>query len=190
MATRSLWCPTVFILLLVGDGWISTPAWAQTTTPPTTSTSSQQQNQAPPPSLPVDLSRIKEGLSAPVTIKLDDGKVRFYSKAEAPEGKTFSELSVNFDLKNGPVPGAGMTHQEFLGMVTPKLRYTSGIGEQLKVLAWGVAEAGAFWGVRKLYQELQETKDERRKEELRKQIDRELAAIKAAGGGGGGGGGR
>jgi hypothetical protein len=126
----------------------------------------------------VDLRRIKGALEAPVRVRIDDGKIRFYAETVANVGPTFKELSVNFDLRNGPVPGAGMTHQEFLNMVTPKELYGSGGIKPLETLEWGLVNYVGWWAIRKLYKELSEAKDERRKEEIRKQIDRELAALK------------
>jgi hypothetical protein len=155
------------------------PAYAQTTAPPTSSVASPQTTEPQPPvTLPVDLERIKQGLTTPIKVRIDDGRVRFYAEVTAPRGRTFKEMTVNFDLKNGPVPGASMTHQEFLGIVTPKLRYYSGIGEGITALAWGVGARAAWWTIRKLYKELEETKDARRAKEIRDQIDRELAALR------------
>jgi hypothetical protein len=128
--------------------------------------------------LPVDLSRIKGALQAPVRIKIDDGKIRFYTETIAHVGPTFKELSVNFDLRNGPVPGAGMTHSEFLSMVTPKELYGSGGIKPLETLEWGLVNYVGWWAIKKLYKELSEAKDERQREQIRKQIDRELAALK------------
>ena len=183
MATRSLWCPIFVLLLLIGDGgWLS-PAWAQTVPPPPTPTPqspppTQPAAQDPPPNLPVNLQRIKGGLEAPVRVRIDDGKIRFYTETVAPGGPTFKELSVNFDLRNGPVPGSGMTHQEFLTMVTPKELYGSGGIKPLETLEWGLVNYVGWWAIRKLYKELSEAKDEHKKAEIRKQIDRELAALK------------
>ena len=179
MATRSFWCPILILLLLIGDGgWLS-PAWAQTV-PPTVS--SQQPPPAPPQdppaTLPVDLSRIKSALEAPVRLRIDDGRIRFYTETIAPSGPTFKDLTVNFDLRNGPVPGAGMTHSEFLSMVTPKDLYGSGGIKPLEILQWGLVNQLGWWAVRKLYKELSETVDERKKDAIRKQIDRELAALR------------
>jgi hypothetical protein len=158
------------------------PALAQTTAPPTSSVPpTQATTPQQPVTLPVDLDRIKQGLSTPVKVRIDDGKVRFYAEVTAPKGPTFKEMTVNFNLKSGPVPGAGMTHQEFLGIVTPKLRYYSSVGEGLKALAWGVGAQAAWWTIRKLYKELEETKDERRAKEIRDRIDRELAALRGGG---------
>jgi hypothetical protein len=192
VATQSLWCPIILILLLVGDGVLGSPTRAQTIAPPTISAPQTTQANSRPPAqagtppeagitLPVDLSRIKGGLSTQVHVRIDDGRVRFYAEVTAPRGKSFKELSVNFDLRKGPVPGASMTHQEFLGMVTPRLRYYPGAGESLKVLAWGLGESAAWWGIRKLYRELDEAKDERRRQQIQSQIDRELAALRGGG---------
>lgn len=180
VTSTTLWCP-IFLLLLIGDGgWLS-PAWAQSTAPPTTSSSLPSEQTAgsqSPATIPVDLGRIKQALHIPVRVRIDDGRVRFYTSVVAPKGPTFKEMTVNFDLRNGPVPGAGMTHQEFLGIVTPKLRYYAGPGEALKSLAWGVGAQVGWWALRKLYKELDETKDARRAKEIRDQIDRELAALR------------
>lgn len=175
MATRSLWCP-IILLLLVGDGgWLS-PAWAQTGPPSTPA--SQTATQAPPPTVPVDLNRIKGALETPVRVTIDDGKIRFYAETVASGGPTFKELSLNFDLRNGPVPGAGMTHQEFLTMVTPKELYGSGGIKPMETLEWGLVNYAGWWAIRRLYKELNEATDERRIKEIRSQIDRELAALR------------
>jgi hypothetical protein len=178
VTSSTLWCPLI-LLLLIGDGGLTSPAWAQTTAPPTSPIpTTQTTTPQPDVALPVDLERIKQGLTIPVKIRIDDGRVRFYAEVTAPRGPTFKEMTVNFDLMKGGVPGAGMTHQEFLGIVTPKLRYYSGLGEGIKALAWGVGAQVAWWTIRKLYKELDETKDARRAKEIRDQIDRELAALR------------
>ena len=178
MATRSFWCPILILLLLIGDGgWLS-PAQAQTVPPPSSTPPPPPPAQDPPPTLPVDLRRIKGALAAPVRIRIDDGRIRFYTETVAHAPISFQALTVNFDLRNGPVPGAGMTHQEFLNMVTPKELYGSGGIKPLETLEWGLVNHLGWWAIRKLYKELSETIDEKRKEEIKKQIDRELAALR------------
>lgn len=128
--------------------------------------------------MPVDLNRIKGALETPVRVTIDDGKIRFYAETVASGGPTFKELSLNFDLRNGPVPGAGMTHQEFLTMVTPKELYGSGGIKPMETLEWGLVNYAGWWAIRRLYKELNEATDERRIKEIRSQIDRELAALR------------
>ncbi len=174
VAARTLLCP-IFLLLLVGDGgWLS-QASAQTGPPATSPPAIVQEA---PPALPVDLWRIKTALDRPIRVKIDDGKVRFYTETIAPGGPSFKELSANFNLRFGPVPGAGMTHQEFLGMVTPRELYGSGGIKPLEILEWGLVNHVGWWAIRKLYKELSEATDERRIKSIRDQIDRELAALR------------
>ena len=166
----------IFLLLLIGDGgWLS-PAWAQTTVLPAFPIPAITQETSA--TLPVDLTRIKNALGTPVRVRIDDGKIRFYAETVAPGGPTFKQLSVNFDLRNGPVPGAGMTHQEFLTMVTPQVLYSSAGIQPLETLEWGLVNHLGWWAIRKLYKELSEATDERRIKSIRDQIDRELAALR------------
>jgi len=149
-------------------------AWAQTPPPPTTST--------PPPdaALPsdLDLSRIRMSVQEPVTPNLfTDGRLRFYVQTEE-KVPSFSAFSKGFNLTMGPVPGAGMTHAEFLGLVTPKYLYSSGGISALEQLEWGVVGAAAAWTVKRLYRELSEARTEARRKQIQEQIDRELAALR------------
>lgn len=179
VAAQTLWCPIMLLLLLIGDGGLLSPAWAQTAPPVVSSQSTTPlPAQGAETPLPIDLKRIKGGLETPARVRIDDGKIRFFAETVAPSGPSFKELSVNFDLRNGPVPGAGMTHQEFLGMVTPKELYGSAGIKPLETLEWGLVNYVGWWTVRKLYKELSETVDEHRKDEIRRQIDRELAALR------------
>lgn len=172
---RALVCPAL-LLLLAGDAGLASRAWAQTTPPPTPAVSS-----ATPPQvadLPVDLGRIREGLQQPNTAqKFNDGRLRFFAQTEE-KAPSFEALTFGFDLFNGPVPGAGMTHQEFLNQVTPKYINSSGGIRAIESLQWGLVNYAAIWTVKRLYKELSEAKTSMRKKQIQDQIDRELAAIK------------
>jgi len=178
VARRSLWCP-IFLLLLVGDGGWS-QAWAQTASPPTNPTGQGRTAtaQQSPPALGEGLERIKNGLDTPIKLKIDDGKIRFYAETVARGRPSFKDLTVNFDLRHGPVPGAGMTHDEFLRMVTPQLMYGSAGIKPLETLEWGLVNHVGWWAIRKLYKELSEATDANRIKAIREQIDRELAALR------------
>lgn len=165
---RALACPAL-LLLLAGDTGLASHAWAQT--PPATS-----QSQALPPD--IDLGRIRLGVEQPIQgRKFDDGRLRFFAEAvEKPP--SFKELTMGFNLKAGPVPGAGMTHAEFLGMVTPKTLYGSGGIKAIETLEWGAVNYAALWTVKRLYKELDEARTAWRKRQIQEQIDRELAALR------------
>jgi hypothetical protein len=164
---RALVCPA-FLLLLAGDAGLVSRAWAQTTPPPT----------PPAAELPVDLGRIREGLQQPVPAKrFDDGRLRFFAKTDE-KVVSFEALTFGFNLFQGPVPGAGMTHQEFLNQVTPKYLHSSGGIRAIESLQWGLVNYAAIWTVKRLYKELSEAKTSMRKKQIQDQIDRELAALK------------
>lgn len=171
---RMLACPAL-LLLLAGDAVLGSQAWAQTSSSSSTST--------PPPALTFDLGRIRSALTdpAPATgqpkINLRDGRPIFFAETVEPQ-PLFEKFTAGFNLRSGPVPGAGMTHQEFLQMVTPKNLYSSGGIRAIEQLEWGITNYIASWTIKKLYKELDEARTEWRRKEIQKQIDRELAALK------------
>src|SRR4029079_7975835 len=73
-----------------------------------------------PADLPVSLDRIREKLSQPAAIKLD--AQRGVYRVECVGRELSIEDSLGPDYLKGPVPvpAGGMTHQEFLNLVTPK----------------------------------------------------------------------
>jgi hypothetical protein len=171
---RTLACPVFLLLLLAGDAGLTSQAWAQTTPPPTPPV------EALPPDL--DLSRIRTGIQQPEAAKVfADGRLRFFAEA-VEKSPSFKELSMGFNLRSGPVPGAGMTHAEFLAHVTPKNLYGSGGIKAIETLEWGLVNYAAVWTVKRLYRELTEARTEWRKKQIQEQIDRELAALKGGGG--------
>lgn len=120
------------------------------------------------------------GLEQPAgksALKLDDGRMVFFAQTNE-RAPSFEKLTMGFNLRTGPVPGAGMTHQEFLGMVTPKYLYSSAGINALEQLEWGIVNYAAIWTVKRLYKELSEAKTEWRRKQIQEQIDRELAALK------------
>lgn len=143
-------------------------AWAQTSSPPT----------PPATELPVDLGRIREGLAQPIPAKrFDDGRLRFFAETQE-KLPSFEALTFGFNLFHGPVPGAGMTHQDFLNMVTPKYLNSSGGIRAIETLEWGLVNYIGQWTIKRLYKELTEAKTALRKRQIQQQIDRELAALK------------
>src|SRR5690349_15252900 len=88
------------------------------TTAEQSSAPAEQPSDEQAPDLPVSLSRIRRGLSQPPAIKLNGDRVVF--RVEVLGKKPTIEDILGPDYLKGPVPNAGMTHQEFLDMVTPK----------------------------------------------------------------------
>ncbi len=140
---------------------------------------SQSQASQDESSATVDLDRIKNALQQPATILLNDKELRFYVRVVAKQ-PSFSEMVGSFDLKNGPVPGAGMTHQEFLNQVTPKELYGSGGITAPELLQFALVNAG-FQAIKKAWEDYRAAKTDREREEIRKRIDRELEALRGGG---------
>ena len=73
--------------------------------------------QADDVSLPVSISKIQTAISHPPAIKPDSNRPVFRVEVFARK-PTIAEI-LGPDYLSGPVPNGGMTHQEFLDMVTP-----------------------------------------------------------------------
>ena len=71
-----------------------------------------------PDDLPVSLARIQKGLAKPQTVRLNPDRQVF--RVEIFGERPTIEDILGKDFLKGPVPYSGMTHQEFLSMVTPK----------------------------------------------------------------------
>lgn len=132
--------------------------------------------------LPVSLDRIKQGLAAESTLKVElpirDDIPRYYVEVNAtPDFEVFLE---GFDLRFGPVPGAGMTHQEFLQLVTPKDLYSQAGFSALEILTANLGFAAAMYLATKAFNALLQANSERERQEIRRQIQRELAELQTA----------
>jgi hypothetical protein len=70
--------------------------------------------------VPVSLERIRRELRHAEAALTDDGRLRYYVEVygRAPR-LAIQQHFDGFDLQHGPVPFAGVTHQEFLDFVTP-----------------------------------------------------------------------
>jgi len=139
--------------------------------------------QGPPdPGLPVSLDRIRKGLTSESKLKLElpvrDDIPRYYMEVTAtPDFKAFLE---DFDLNFGPVPGAGMTHQEFMQMVTPKDLYSQAGFGGLEILTANLGFAAIMYLANKAFNAMRQAKDERELQQIREQIQRELAELQKA----------
>ena len=150
----------------------------------------QQQSAPPPPpgtnppaTLPVDLAKIREALKQNPALRLNTDELRFYVDiiGRIP---TFEEIVGDFDLRNGQVPGAGMTHDEFLSMVTPKdLHSTTGISA-IESLSYALTSAAMLSLVKKAYVEYKKAATERERRAIQAQIERELRELERRRGGG------
>lgn len=133
------------------------------------------------PELPGNLAKIKDGVLAPNALNLDDTQgLRFYVNTVAPFPK-FTDIVGNFNLRTGPVPYAGMTHNEFVQSTRPKDMYSSAgftVTDVMKFALLSYTEGKAFELLRKGAVALREAKTEAERKAIQARIDKELAALK------------
>jgi hypothetical protein len=160
------------------------PAAPAAQTPPAGQSQAGAAKEQDPPDagLPVSLARIRKGLTSESTLKLDlpvrDDIPRYYMEVSAtPDFNAFLE---DFDLNFGPVPGAGMTHQEFMQMVTPKDVYSQAGFGGLEILTANLGFAAVMYLATKAFNAMREAKNERELQQIRDEIQRELAELQKA----------
>lgn len=134
--------------------------------------------------IPSDLAKIKDAVLAQPSLSLvDKSTLRFVVNTTAPFPK-FTDIVGTFDLHHGPVPSAGMTHQEFVQSTRPKDMYSSAgftVSDVLKMAALTYIEGKAFELLRKGALALREAKTEAERKEIQARIERELAALRGGG---------
>ncbi len=154
----------------------SAPAAADVSQPPADSAS---QSGEPDADLPVSLERIQRALSQPPAIHLKGERLVF--RVEVIGKKPTIEDILGPDYLKGPVPAAGgMTHQEFLDMVTPKdvQGYAAfSNGEALTVAATSFA---LQWALLKAIHKYEDAKQDREREAARKEVQDALAELEKA----------
>ncbi len=152
-----------------------------TTAPPPNPPTTQA---APPasPDLSTDLNRIREGLKRPRVLDLRQEGTRFYLQIVGERTLDIYDYLRNSDLKNGPVPRAGVTHQDFLNHITPKYLYSSGGIRASELLEWGLVNWLGQMAVKKVFSEISDAARAAELRRIRERIDRELAALKGNGG--------
>jgi hypothetical protein len=156
------------------------PASSSTQTPPTSPETTPPSQSGDPAALPVDLTRIRTVLDRNAPSKIDAPQLRFYLDVVARR-PTFKEFLGSYDLINGPVKGAQMTHQEFLDMVTPKLLHSSAGFTGTEVLQVALTNWAAMSIIKKAVSALKNARNDDEVRTIRAQIDRELAALRGGG---------
>ena len=131
-----------------------------------------------PDELPVDLDRIQRALSRPPAINPQSGRAVFRIEVFGRK-PTIAEI-LGPDYLRGPAMAGPMTHQEFLGMVTPKdvQGYAAFDNKQGMIVA--ATSFALNWALRQALQKLDDARTQRQKEAARKEVDDALAALRKA----------
>ena len=128
--------------------------------------------------LPVSISRIQRALSGPPPIELKEQHPVFRLEIFGRQPTLEDVLGEKFWL--GPAPYGGMTHQDFLDMVTPKLAqpYAGFTGKYL------VAETALTlmeqWALKSAVKHFRDAKGEHERAAARKEVLDALAALERA----------
>ena len=167
------------ILLLIAAVLLTGPPQQATSQPSMVSNPDGSARTAAPADedLPVSLDRIRRALSRPPALDLR-GKPVF--RVEVFGRKPTIEDILGPDFLRGPVPYGGMTHQEFLNMVTPKdvQGYAAFTNKEGMVVA--ATSLALQWALQKAIHKFEVARDERAREAARKEVQDALADLAKA----------
>ena len=156
-------------------------AFQQPTTPAATARPAAEAAQAETASvddLPVSLDRIQRALAGPPPIKLSEEHPVFRLEIFGRKQTIEDILGERFWI--GPTPYGGMTHQDFLNMVTPQLAqpYAGFSGKYL--VAQAALTLVEQWALRTAIKKFQSAVGERERDAARKEVLEALAALERA----------
>jgi hypothetical protein len=129
--------------------------------------------------LPVSVDRIRHKLAEPPAIKVKTQGTVF--RVEVLGKKPTIEDILGPDYLKGPVPASGgMTHQEFLDLVTPKdvQGYAAFSNKEAAVVA--ATSFALQWALQSAIHKFQEAKADREREAARKEVQEALAELEKA----------
>jgi hypothetical protein len=162
----------------------------QQSTPPPSAEPVPRMDETPlvplnPAELGVSIEKIQRALARRPAIKLPDDSRRDASdlplfRVSIEERKfTISEI-LGPEFWKGPAPYGGMTHQEFLNMVTPKdvQGYAPFSNAQAATVA--ITSFALQWGLKTAIRALQDAKTEREREQARQEVQEALDALRKA----------
>ena len=128
--------------------------------------------------LPVSLARIQEAISRPPAIKPTANRPVF--RVEVFARKPTLEDLLGPDYLRGPVPNAGMTHQEFLNMVTPEEFRGMAMFSNKEAITIAATSLLTQWALMKAVDKLKKASTERAKEAARQEVIEAMNELEAA----------
>jgi len=167
------------ILLLIGLlGGAQQPAPSPGEDPASAKQATDAFASVDPDAIGVSLDRIQKAVTRPPAIKLTESRPVFRVEVFGQNPKIEDILGP--DYLKGPVPYAGMTHQEFLDMVTPKdvQGYAAFSNTQGMIVA--ATSVALKWALQKAIDKYKDAKDERAREAARKEVEDALEALRKA----------
>jgi hypothetical protein len=132
----------------------------------------------PSDQLPVSIARIQRALAGPPPLELKEQNPVFRLEIFGRKQTIEDILGERFWV--GPAPYGGMTHQEFLDMVTPKLAqpYAGFSGKYL--VAQTALTLMEQWALKSAIKHFRDSKGEHEREAARKEVLEALASLERA----------
>ncbi|HVL67557.1 MAG TPA: hypothetical protein VM364_09865 [Vicinamibacterales bacterium] len=130
-----------------------------------------------PVDLPVSVDRIQRALSQPPAIKPTSERPVFRVEVFSP--KPTIEDILGPDYLRGPVPG-GMTHQEFLSMVTPAEFRGYSMFTNREGMTLAATSLALQWALMKAIDRMKEARDARAREAARREVLEAMNQLEAA----------
>lgn len=160
----------ILLLLVIG----STLAQAG---PPQEPVPAPAVEEAPAGDLPVSVDRVQRALSRPPAISLGGKQVY---RVEVLGNKLTIEDILGPEYLKGPVPRAGMTHQEFLDMVTPKDFQGYAPFTNREGMAIAASSFALKWALQRAVHKYQTASAERDREAARREVEQALLDLDKA----------
>ncbi len=154
------------------------PATAVTTAAPATTVVAEGETPVSIDNLPVSLSRIQRALNGPPPIDLKEQHPVFRLEIFGRQPTIEDILGEKF--WTGPAPYAGMTHQEFMDMNTPKVLQAYGGFTGKYLVAQTALTLLEQWALKSAIRHFQDAKGEHEREQARKEVLDALAALERA----------
>lgn len=130
-----------------------------------------QQNEASKPDdvqLPVSVKKIQKAISRPPAIQTKSDRPVF--RVEVFSRKPTIEDILGKDYLIGPVSYGGMTHQEFLNMVTPVEYRGYSMFTNKEGMTIAATSLALQWGLMKAIDKLKDAKDARAQDAARREV--------------------
>lgn len=126
----------------------------------------------------VDLERIQQALSRPPAISTKSDRPVFRVEVFAP--RPTIEMILGPDYLKGPVPYGGITHNEFLNMVTPVEYRGYSMFTNKEGIAIAATSLALQWALMKAVDKFKEARDARAQEAARREVLEAMNELEAA----------
>ena len=131
-----------------------------------------------PDRLPIDLEKIQKALGKPPAIRLETNRSVF--RIEIFARRPTIEDILGRDFLRGPVPYGGMTHQEFLNMVTPSDVRGYAAFDNKQAFTVAATSLALQWALQKAISKFHDAREDRAREAARREVEEALAELRRA----------